>query len=92
MAGRAISDCRECFSGQLLAYFETLQTLFGTPTDISARKFWPEIEVRQLWGLLWGPLIHLGASRHISIQLATTAELFEPERVAELLPSVQQLS
>ena len=52
----------------------------------------PEIQDRQLWGLLWGPLIHLGESRHISIQLATTAELIEPERVAELLPSVQQLS
>ncbi len=37
---------------------------------------------RQLWGLLWGPLIHLGASRHISNQLATTTELVEPERVA----------
>ena len=42
------------------------------------------IENRQLWGLLWGPLIHLGESRHISNQLATTTELVEPERVAGL--------
>src|SRR5216684_8745511 len=41
-------------------------------------------ENRQLWGLLWGPLIHLGESRHISNHLATTSELVEPERVAGL--------
>ena len=51
-----------------------------------------EIEDCQLWGFLWGPLIHLGASRHISIQVATTTELFEPEWVAEFPLSVQQLS
>ena len=43
-----------------------------------------KIENRQLWGLLWGPLEHLGVSRHISNQLATTIELVEPERVAGL--------
>jgi hypothetical protein len=43
-----------------------------------------KIENPQLWGLLWGPLIHLGASRHISNQLATTTELVEPEKVAGL--------
>ena len=51
-----------------------------------------KIEDRELWGLLWGPLIHLGASRHISNQLATTTEPVEAERVAEFLPSVQQVS
>ena len=51
-----------------------------------------QIEIRPLWGLLWGPLIHLGASRHISNQLATTTETVEPERVAGFLPSVQQVS
>jgi hypothetical protein len=43
-----------------------------------------KIENRQLWGLLWGPLIHLGESRHISNHLATTGEPVEPERVAGL--------
>src|SRR5712692_11750516 len=43
-----------------------------------------KIRNHQLWGLLWGPLIHLGASRHISNQLATTTELVERERVAGL--------
>ena len=65
--------------------------LFGTLTNISAPTFRAEFEDRQLWGFLWGPLIQLGASRHMSIQPATTAELFEPEWVAELLLSVQQL-
>jgi hypothetical protein len=51
-----------------------------------------KIEDRELWGLLWGPLIHLDATRHISNQLATTTESVEPERVAEFLPSVQQVS
>jgi hypothetical protein len=50
-----------------------------------------KIEDRELWGLLWEPLIHLGA-RHISNQPATTTESVEPERVAEFLPSVQQVS
>ena len=41
-----------------------------------------KIRNRELWGLLWGPLIHLGTPRHISNQLATTTELVEPQRVA----------
>src|SRR5712692_9477247 len=43
-----------------------------------------KIENRQLWGLLWGPLIHLGESCHISNHVATTREPVEPERVAGL--------
>jgi hypothetical protein len=38
-----------------------------------------KIEDRELWGLLWGPLIYLGATRHISNQLATGTETVEPE-------------
>jgi site-specific recombinase XerD len=37
-----------------------------------------------LWGLLWGPLIHIAGCRHILNQLATTPEPVEPERVAGL--------
>src|SRR5437879_9497014 len=40
------------------------------------------VEKRRLWGLLWGPHIHLGESRRNSNQLATTTEPVEPERVA----------
>ncbi len=60
----------------------------GVPEGRDARFSGPirvsEIENRQLWGLLWGPLEHLGVSRHSSNQLATTTELVEPERVAGL--------
>ena len=69
-------------------------SLFQNPADAFRDTYqWVEIigeharariENRQLWGLLWGPLIHLGESRHISNQLATTTELVEPERVAGL--------
>jgi hypothetical protein len=38
----------------------------------------------QLWGLLWGPLIHFEEFRHISRQLPTSTEFTEPERVAGL--------
>jgi hypothetical protein len=36
------------------------------------------IENHQLWGLLWGPLIHLGTSRDILNELATTTDPIEP--------------
>src|SRR6516162_2809482 len=38
-------------------------------------------QTQQLWGLLWGHLIHLVQSG-TSNQLATTAELIEPETIA----------
>jgi hypothetical protein len=57
--------------------------LFGIGVGEVGEYARPKIE-NQLWGLLWGPLIHLGESRHISNQLATTTELVEPERVAGL--------
>src|SRR5216683_1365184 len=41
-----------------------------------------KIENLQLWGLLWGPHIHLGEFRDISNHLATTTEPTEPKRVA----------
>ena len=69
--------------------FGTHANTFSLSGDEHARL---KIEDRELWGLLWGPLIHLGATRHISNQLATTTESVEPERVAEFLPSVQQVS
>ena len=87
VAGRVISDRRERFPGSSLGHFKTLQTLFGTRTQcvgVVGERERAKIENRQLWGLLWGPLIHLGTSRHISNHLATTAEPVEPRRVAGL--------
>src|SRR5712691_295713 len=66
---------------------KTLQTLFSTHANTSGRSVSTRerrFENRELWGLLWGPLIHLGASRHISNHLATTTEPVEPARVAGL--------
>ncbi len=95
MAPRVMPDYHECVPGLPLVYFKTLQTLFGTGAHASGvvdEHARAKIENRQLWGLLWGPLIHLGASSHISNQLATTTEPDEPERAAGFLPSVQQVS
>ena len=64
-----------------LAYFKTLQMLFGTRASGCGRvgeDKRAKIENRRLWGLLWGPLIHIGTSRHILNDLATTTDPVEP--------------
>ena len=50
----------------------------GARPEVLAEQPRTRIEVSQLWGFLCGPLIHLGASRHISNQFASSAELVEP--------------
>jgi hypothetical protein len=68
------------------AFQHTCQWVFGEQARAKA-------ENRQLWGLLWGPHIHLGESRHISNQLAPTTEPVEPRRVAGLsaFPSTREM-
>ena len=65
-------------------------SLFQNPSDafrhtrkcigVVGERARAKIQNRPLWGLL----IHLGASRHISNHLGTTSEPVEPERVAGL--------
>jgi hypothetical protein len=50
------------------------------------------IDNRQLWRLLWGPLIYLGESRHILNQLPQLLNWLNLRGLQDFLTSVQQVS